>query len=285
MKKSAHFVSLSSILFTAIALCTLSSCVETFTPKMEIDAESAKSSYLNALQISPMDDSVKVEKGKITIAPKEEDSVYIISGYFKGQIKINTKNTVLKLANAYLENDSGKPAILAKAKAEISSMKDSENYIVSRGRSFAKKGAVEAERGLVLGGSGTILIKGEVCHAVEAEDVKIKGSGVFYLEGTKRGSALTCETLEVEKDKTFSAFFLNAKNGIKADQTISIASGNFHLYSNDTALKTDTARDSPKKPHGITLSGGKFYLAENANFAQTDENAFDASGAEIATES
>lgn len=262
----------------------LSSCVEKFTPRMEIDENSAKSSYGTEIKISPADDSVKISKNKIVIAPDSENAVYTISGYFNGQIVVNTKNTEIKLQNAYLENTSGKSAIKANAKTEISSVKDSVNFIVSRGRGFSKNAALSSSRSLILGGSGTLNVKGKLCHAIEAEDVKIKGSGVFFLEGTKKGSALNCETLEIEKDKTFSAYFLNSKNGLKADKTITIASGNFHFYNNDTAIKTETTKTSPKNAHGIKLSGGNFYFAENAGFVITDDDAFDAEGANIIQE-
>ena len=73
---------------------------------------------------------------------------------------------------------------------------------------------------------------------------------------------------------------MNAKNGIKADRTIKIGSGNFHLYNNGTALKTDSDEKSPRQVQAITLSGGKFYLFENGIFVN-QETALDASGAEI----
>ena len=271
MKKSMKLTLLSSISMLAISMLAICACTENFTPKMEIDAESAKSSFKNEILISPMDDSVKINGNKIKISPKSEDSTYTISGYFDGQIKVETKNTVIKLKNAYLENSSGKPAILAKAKIEISTTKDSTNYIVSRGRGFAKNAALQSKRSLILGGSGTLFIKGGICHAVEAEDVKIKGSGVLYLEGTKRGSALTCESLEVERDKTFTAFFLNAKNGIKADKSILIQSGNFHLYDNENAFKTDITKSSTAKTHTVTLKGGSFFISGNKNLCVSDE--------------
>lgn len=249
--------------FLSLAILFLSSCVENFSPIVEIDAEAAKSSYPKSITVSPMNESVTITKKEIIIQPKSEGQVYTISGYFCGQIKVASKKAVIKLNNAYLENTSGKPAILAKSKIEISSTQDSLNYIVSWGRSFLKKGAIEAEKDLVLGGSGSIFIKGSVCHAVEAEDVKIKGSGIFYLEGTKRGSALTCDKLEVEEGKTFSAYFLNSKNGIKAEESISIGSGNFHIYSNNVALKINGKKNLSDEKEKIRLPGGKFYLKEN----------------------
>ena len=262
MKKSILLVSLISL--------TLSACVKPLPRKMQIDAESAKESFNKKISIFPLDDSVIISGKDISIEPREENTVYTISGYFDGQIKVKTKNTVIKLKNAYLENSSGKPAITSEAKMELSSVKDSENYIVSRGRSLLKRAAAQSKRGLVLGGSGTMYIKGSVCHGVEAEEVKIKGSGNLFVEGSQRGSAFSCEDFAVEPEKSFSAYILNSKNGIKADRTISIKSGFFHLYSNGTALKTDTRHESPKFAHIITLEGGKFYTYQNGCLYETD---------------
>ncbi|WP_407427120.1 carbohydrate-binding domain-containing protein [Treponema sp.] len=225
-------------LFTGMLM--LAGCAQKKSEKLSIDAKSAKDNYATEISISPMD-FVKISGNLITISPKEEDSVYTISGYFNGQIMVMKKNTVLKLENAYLENTSGKAAIKCEAKTEVSSAKGSINYIVSRGRGFAKNAALHSDKDLVLGGSGLMFIQGNVCHAVEADNFKIKGAGTFFLEGTKRGSALTCSSLTVEKEKTFSAYFLNSKNGIKADKKILVNSGNFYLYDNDCAFKAKSA--------------------------------------------
>lgn len=264
MKKSVFF-------FVGVMTLLFSTCVEETVPsKITIDTMSEKKSYGEKIAISPLDDSVTITRGKITLAPHEENVTYTISGYFAGQIVSTTKNTIIKLNNAYLENMAGRPVIRCSAKTEISTAKNSTNYIVSRGRSFSKIGAIQTKRALVLGGSGTLYVKGSICHGIEAEDVKLKGTGIFYIEGTRRGSALTCESLSVEKEKSFAAYFLNAKNGIKADDTISIQSGNFHLYNNGTAFKTDLSKQSSDKSHAVSLTGGTFYLYKNASLYETD---------------
>lgn len=266
MKKSLFFISIFPMIL-------LAGCEKTLPAKIKIEPNSERSSFESRISISPMDESVTVSRSQIILAPKSENMTYTLSGYFDGQIIVNTKNTVLKLKDAYIENSSGKEAIVANAKTELSTAKDSVNYIVSRGRSLLKKAALESKKPLVLGGSGTLFVKGFVCHAVEAEDVKIKGSGAFYFEGTRRGSALTCQTFEVEDGKTFTAFFLNSKNGIKAERTVTVNSGNLHFYSNGTAIKTDIKEDSPKYAHGITLNGGNIYLEGNGRDYITDEGA------------
>lgn len=273
------------LILTLIVLSFLfCACVEQTTPvKIRIDAVQAKDSYKQQIAISPMD-FVTITKHTITIAPHEENKTYTVSGYFNGQIMVKTKNTILKLDNAYLENTSGKAALRCTAKTEISSVGGTTNYIVSRGRGFAKNAALQGKRSLIIGGSGTLYVDGRICHAVEADNVKIKGSGTFYLQGTKRGSALTCESLEVESEKSFNAYLLNSRNGIKADGTISIASGNFYLYNNEVALKTEIDTGAGKKARAITLTGGTFHITGNGALYITAIGAFNAVGATFVNE-
>ncbi|MBP3771891.1 MAG: carbohydrate-binding domain-containing protein [Treponema sp.] len=261
-----------------------SSCAEDFKPRMTISIPEPERSFPQPLKIEPMDESVSLSGRKIVIAPKEEGRTYTLSGYYKGEIHLETKNTVLKLKNAFLENSSGKPALYAREKCEISSAKESENYIVSRGRSFMKRGAVDAKKDLILGGSGGLFIKGTVCHGVEAEDVKMKGSGGFYIEGSRRGSAISCKSFEAEEKKAFSAYLLNSKNGIKADKSINIKSGTFYLYDNSVALKTDIKKDSSKTRRGIKVSGGVFFIGGNKEFAITDDEGLDFDPASLVDE-
>ena len=267
-------------ILTSIFLATLALNVS-FAEKELINEVSARDSYGKSFTISPKDSSVKITDNVIILAPKREKTEYVISGYFSGQIVNKTKNTVIKLKNAYLEATHGEPAIFGEAKTEISSVNGTTNYIVSRGTSVAKIGAVHCKKNLEIGGSGTIYIKGDVYHAIKADDVKLKGSGIIYAQGTKKGSAINCHSLIVEKDKTFSAYLINSKNGVKADKNISIASGTLHLYDNNIALKTDTVEDTPGESHSITLSGGSIYSRGNTTLYETDRNAFSSKGAKI----
>ena len=258
----------------------LCACVEQKSvTKITIDSALARASYKDVpFTVEPMD-YVTITKHTVTIAPHDENTTYTLRGYFNGQVVSKTKNTVLKLENAYLENTSGKAALKCTAKTELSAGRESTNYIVSRGRGFAKNAALQGKRGIILGGSGTLYVDGNICHGIEAEEVKIKGSGTFYIAGTKRGSALTCEIFEVEPQKTFSAYILNAKNGIKADQKIAVSSGTFYLYNNGIALKTDAPTADGKKPRTITLAGGTFHLFGNGALYVTAEGAYNAAGA------
>ncbi len=277
--KKISIISLA-ITLTVASIFFVVSCVDSsFTPKITIDTESAKSSYGNEITISPMNDSVTVTKNEITFAPENEGEVYYISGYFKGQIINKTKNTVLRLNNAYIEYDRGKAAVKCSAKTEISAAPDSVNYIVSTGRSFSKNAALQGKRGITLGGSGNLYIVGNVCHGLEGDDIKIKGSGNFYIQGRKTGSAITCNNLEVDTDKSFNCYLLNSKNGIKADGTIKIASGNFFLYNNKTALRTEISKKTSAKARGILLSGGIFHLYGNHKLYKTNDGAYNGAGA------
>ncbi len=263
-----------------LAVLTLSTCVEKRTPpKLILSPENQKSNYGTELIISPMDETVSVDGNDITIAPEHEDTVYSISGYLNGQITVKTKNTQLKLENAYIENTEGKAAIKCTAKAEISAARDSTNYIISSGRNFSKNAALQSKRGLVIGGSGKLYVMGNNYHGVEAEDVKMKGSGTYYLQGSWKGSALTCESFTVESDKEFTCYCINSKNGIKADSTIKINSGTFYLYNNETALKTELSKSTSAKARGITLAGGVFHTYANKVLERTDKDAYTCEGA------
>ncbi len=261
----------ATIFLVSFLFCSCNKYFE--KPKMSIDSEQAKTHFSKSIEITPMDESVFVQKNQIEIAPTEENQIYTISGYFLGQIVVKTKNTSIKLNNAFLENASGNPAIICLEKTEISTAKDSENYIVSFG-GFSSNAAIQCKKDVVFGGSGKLYVKGRVCHGIEAEDAKIKGSGAFYFEGTKNGSALKCDSFSVEDEKTFSAYFINSKNGIKANETIEIASGNFYFYNNQVALKTDSPSKDTKKNHFIKLTGGTFSTYKNAQFYVTKRGAF-----------
>ena len=259
-------------LLISIFLLALISCTEKQNNRININPDKEKTSYGTEITVTPTD-FVTFKNDTIIIAPEKEDETYTISGYFKGQIISTTKNTSIKLNNAYLENTSCQAALRCQAKTEISAAKDSVNYIVSSGRGFSKSAALQGKRSLTIGGSGTLYVVGKLCHAFEAEDIKLKGSGSYYFQGTSKGSAVCCETFAVEKDKSFNAYFLNSKNGIKADCTINIASGNFYIYDNETMMKTETKADSDKHAHSIKLSGGSFYSSGNKNAFITESGA------------
>ncbi len=259
-------------------------CVKGYSQNLSADYEGAKKSYGATVTITPSDKTVTISKDKIIIAPKKEDVTYTISGYFKGQIINKTKNTVLKFNKAFIENDRGLPAIYCEAKTEISTTVGTVNYVVSTGNSSEKVAAIHGKKNMALGGSGSLYAVGNVYHGVKADDVKIKGSGTFYLQGTDKGSALNCRSLTVEKDKTFKAYFLNSKNGIKADNNINIQSGNFFMENLDTAFKTDTKEDDPKTQHFIRLAGGSISAKNVKKLYKTDSGAYKVSGASVKEE-
>lgn len=229
---------------------------------VDIDYETAKSNYGTSYEISGGEYSVA--GNVVTLIPDAEKIEYKISGYFEGQIINNTKNTILTLNGAYLENKSGKPVILSTKKIELSAKKDSVNYIVASGTSSEKTAAVlcydeveDKSKDLELGGAGTAYIVGNVYHGIKADEVKAKGNGKYYVQGTAKGAAINCKTFLIEEEKTVSLYLLNSKNGIKADENITVLSGNLYFASVATALKTDTSADDKAdkpKEHFIKLS-------------------------------
>ena len=269
-------------LITSIAFSMLLTGFAFAQPSQNVlNAKDAKSSYGKEFSVTPMNSSVKITKRTVTITPKTEGETYTLSGYFNGQIINRTKNTILKLNGAYLENSNGEPAIFGEAKTEISSAKETVNYIISSGRNESKTAALQCKKNLVIGGSGTTCILGNVYHAVKADEIKLKGSGTFYAQGTKKGAVINCQSLTVEKDKTFTAYLMNSKNGVKADGTINIQSGEFYLSNLETGFKTNTIKDLPKEEHGITLSGGTFHTDKVTTLHSTDKNAYKDSGAKF----
>ena len=135
--------------------------------------------FAQEISISPNDKSVTISKDKIIFSPQKEGCEYIISGNFTGQLINKTKNTVLKLNNARIENRQGEAAIYGEAKTEISTVEGSTNHVISSGKSGEKSAAILCRKNLELGGSGSLYVTGNVYHAVKADDVKLKGSGKF----------------------------------------------------------------------------------------------------------
>ena len=263
----------SLVLIISIITFLSFSCVNVNSKKMTIDTKKDKNLYERKISVFPME-NVEISNDVIKIFPQKENTTYTISGYFNGQIVVMKKNTIIKLNNAFIENTSSRAAIKCEEKTEISAAKDSVNYVVSSGRGFFTNAALQSERDLVIGGSGTLFIRGYKCHGVEAEDVKIKGSGDIYIEGTKAGSAVTCDSFTVEEGKTFNCYLLNSKNGIKADEEMKIASGNFYIFNNDVALKTDD--ESENRIHSINISGAKVFTFGNKQLYITDDGMFNA---------
>lgn len=213
-----------------------------------------------------IDDTAKT----ITFEPEEEGVEYTLAGSFEGQIINKTKNTVFILNGVNLSNTEGLPAVYGEAKIEIKAGKDTENTITVPGEvADSKSGALHCAKAVEIGGSGKLTITCENAHGVKASKVELKGSGNFTFDGGSDSSAVNCNEFIVEEGKTFTATFKDSKNGIKADETITIASGTFNFENittkkkKGTALKTDTKEDDTKdgkEPanHYIHLDGGSF---------------------------
>lgn len=265
------------IIFSAVLSFSLSSCIEHKIPaKLTIDTESHDS--FGEFSITPMNESVTFSAHDITIKSETEGVSYTISGYCNGQITVKTKNTRLILNNAFIENTRGKAAVKSTAKLIVEAAEGSRNFIVSSGRNFSKSAALQSKQDLILDGSGELYVSGSTYHGAEAEDVLIKGKGPFFFQGSWKGSALSCESFSAQKVEDASCFFINSKNGIKAEQTIDISCGTFHFYNNTTALKTERSKNDGKK-RGITLKGGQFHIHANSTLVHTDVQAAQLDGA------
>ena len=220
------------------------------------------------------------EDGKtITLEPEADGIEYTITGDFEGQIINKRKGTVIVLNNANLKNTEGKAAIYGELKTEIECEQNSTNTITVTGEADKTygKAAVLCEKAIEIGGAGSCTISCENGHGVKGKDVELKGKG-NYVFGPAKDSAINCNDFEVKADKTFTATFKDAKNGIKADNTISIKSGTF-IFENITkvALKTDTSADDAAgetKEHKITLEGGTFTFTECGSKYSTEKGAF-----------
>lgn len=234
-----------------------------------IDYTTPKADYGTTYSIEPSVDAD--EDGVITITNNTETEVtYTISGYFKGQIHVTGEDVQIALKNAYLENE-GAPVILADLSTDISFKKDTVNYIVETGTTEEKTGAIFSDsKKIKIGGKGTGYIVGNITNAIKADKVEFKGEGIYKLQGTSDGSAVNCNEFSVEADRTFTAYLLCSKNGIKADETITINSGTFNFINNKTALKTDTKEDDGADIHAITINGGTFTLSGNKTDCSTD---------------
>ncbi len=227
------------------------------------------------------------EDGKtITLEPEAEGIEYTITGDFEGQIINKRKGTVIVLNNANLKNTEGKAVIYGELKTEIECEQNSTNTITVTGEADKTygKAAVLCEKAIEIGGDGSCTISCENGHGVKGKDVELKGKG-NYVFGPAKDSAINCNDFEVKAERTFTATLKNAKNGIKADNTISIASGTFKFDTiKKTALKTDTSADDSEgetKEHKIILEGGDFTFTDCGKKYETEKNCFTKSASVI----
>lgn len=213
------------------------------------------------------------EGNVITLTPDAEDTKYEITGYFNGQIINNVKGTELTLKGAYIEYNEGDAAIKSTKKLGIKLEKDTVNYIGNNGESEEKIAAILCEKGIELGGSGTGYIAGNVLHGIKGSKVEAKGSGTYHIEGTADGSAINCNEFSIGAEKSVKLYMYNSKNGIKADNTIVISSGDLYFTNIGTALKTDTSKDDPEVDHYITLADCGIYYTEGTKLYNTEKDA------------
>lgn len=216
------------------------------------------------------------ENNIITFAPDAEKTTYTISGFYKGQLRNTVKNTEFVLSNAYIENEKGISCIYGTAKTCISMAKNTTNYLICEGNDLTEfySATVQVDKkNLEIGGSGTGYIVANETRTIKCDECKIKGSGNFYFEGNQNESAINCNTFLVEEEKTFNAYISNGKNGIKADEGISISSGTFYFCDNATAMKTDIS-EIVGENYKINLLNGTFYNHLNKEWVSCGEDCY-----------
>ena len=252
---------------------------------INFDYAAAKSGY-GEFSITGKDENATFvqTEGVITITSTAEKTEFTLTGHFVGQIINNAEEAVLNLKGAYLENTDGKPVIVSTKKLEISAKADTVNYIVSTGEwaNKTKPAAVycyddaasdKKSQDLEIGGAGTCYIVG-LYHGIKADEVKAKGSGTYYITGSEKGSAINCNKFLIEAEKTVTLVLGNAKNGIKADTSISVSSGTLWFENVTTAMKTDTKEDDATKTYFITLANCKIYKKTVDNLYETETDAY-----------
>lgn len=279
---------------------------DTSLPWEKIDYLNSKSSYGTTYSITvtdesdnPLTEAYKVSTdGKIITlignnsGEQVQPAIYIISGFFNGQIINEAKNNEIVLNDAYIINENA-PAIIAKKKTQISTKDKTKNYIVSTGtdKTYEKSAAIYCEgldnedklerKSIEFGGKGTCYIVGSIYHAVRANNVELKGNGTYYFQGSAEGAGINCKTLSVKEDKNITAYFVNSKNGIKANEFVEINSGTYYFGNLKTAIKTDIAADDindgkTPKDHFVRLYGNTFnYNSKNVEkWVSTDDKKY-----------
>ena len=113
-------------------------------------------------------------------------------------------------------------------------------------------------------------------HGIKADEVKAKGNGKYYVAGTSKGSAINCNTFLIEEDKTVTLILGNAKNSIKADESITISSGTLWFEGITTGMKTDTLDDDDTKEYFINIANCTIYTKNVETLYSTEENAYTA---------
>lgn len=261
-----------------------------------IQYASAKSGYGSSLTITDENGNAKTAPttaSKYILESSAANPEFTLTGYFNGQIVV-TKDKfpnlgekvepVIILSNAYIENTNGEPAIKGDFKFEIKAEKETTNYVISDGKRENKYGAIHCEKttatgsdlkSIVLGGKGTCYIIGNVYHGIKGKNIEFKGSGNYSITGSEKGSCINCKDFSIEADKEVTLNLSDAKNGIKADNTISILSGTLNLKKLEVGFKTDTKADDKEgstKTHSIKLDSCKITDTNVTKLYETEAN-------------
>ena len=198
--------------------------------------------------ISGTADCYTVTGNTVTFTKVSEDSVYAISGEFKGNIIIDIGNDYkfdLELQGLSLSSDSVNPVVVnSGAKVTLTAKKDYENYIYDlraavEDDSTVKAGAVYSEADLKIAGKGMLTVVSEQNNGIHSKkDLEIKN---LNLTVSCKDNALKGNDSVTLEDATIT-LIAAAGDGIKTSNsdisskgnqrgTISVHGGNYTIYA------------------------------------------------------
>lgn len=190
-----------------------------------------------------------MEGTTVTFTGISEDSVYAISGNFKGNIVIDVSDDYkfdLEMHGLSISNDATNPiTVLSGDKVTLTAKKDYQNYIydmrpvVDENDSTAKAGAIYSEVDLRIAGKGELTIVSENNNGIHTKDdleVKNLTLTVWCVDNSLKGNdSVTLENATTTLIATTGDGIKTTKSDIsgKGNQkgTISVFGGTHNIYA------------------------------------------------------
>lgn len=180
---------------------------------------------------------------------------YIVSGNYKGQIKIsaNEETVHLVLNNVSISNDSSSAIYIEQAKKVITTLAEGSKNNLSDGNDYTFASADETEPDatffskddLTINGRGTLVVNGNYSNGIRSKDDLVITNG----------------TLNVTAKN----------NAIKGKDSISIASGTFSLKTTEgDGIQANNSTDADKG--WIAIDGGTFTIQSGKDGIQAETN-------------